>query len=122
MYEYEKEIWAVLVEVAIRKTTIKYQQLSDLCNLGLDMYLPEDRMEIGHILGNISEYEHKNSRPLLSSVVVTDLAKGPGKGFYQLAEYLGLYSGPSNKQKQYEFWVKELAKVYEYWSRYKKKV
>jgi hypothetical protein len=83
------------------------------------MCLPEDRLEIGNIFGYISEYEHENNHPLLSAVVVTDISKGPGDGFYGLAEGLGLYSGSPNKQTQYEFWVKELTKVYEFWSSYK---
>jgi hypothetical protein len=79
------------------------------------MRLPQDRLEIRSILGYISEYEYENNRPLLSAVVATDISKGPGGGFYQLAEYWGLYSGSKDKLIQYEFWAEELNKVYEYW-------
>lgn len=105
-----------LVEIAKQRTTIQYQKLSDVCNLGLCMQdKPQDRLEIGNIVGEISEYEFENNRPLLSAVVVSDLANGPGNGFYELSQYLGEYSGSKDKNKRFEFWINELNKVYEHW-------
>jgi hypothetical protein len=105
-----------LIEIAKQRKTIQYQKLSDVCNLGLSMQdEPQDRLEIGRIVGEISEYEFENNRPLLSAVVVSDLANGPGNGFYELSENLGQYSGSRDINKRYEFWINELNKVYEQW-------
>ena len=47
------------------------------------------RKEIGKILGDISRHEHKNERPLLSSLVIRIDDKTEGDGFFKLAEELG---------------------------------
>lgn len=63
--------------------------LSDKCFLGLDMQQIQDRNEIGLILGDISRFEHKNKRPLLSALVLRASDDYEGDGFYKLAEELG---------------------------------
>ncbi len=102
-----------LINIARQKETIQYQELSELCRLGLDMNNPQHRVEIGEILDEISKHEHENNRPLLSAVVATD-STIPGNGFYELAKELGLYSG-STETDRLIFWVEELKKVYDFW-------
>lgn len=105
-----------LIEIAKSNKLVHYQELSDLCNLDFKMHdNPQDRLEIGRIIGEISEFENINGRPLLSAIVISDLAKGPGNGFYELAENLKLYSGSNDQNKKYLFWAEELKKVYNYW-------
>lgn len=50
------------------------------------------RAEIGRILGDISEFEHRHGRPLISSLVISKGDNYQGDGFYKLAEYLGFGS------------------------------
>lgn len=82
-----------LIELARKKVnqTVTYQQLSDDCDLRLNMReSPFDRKVLGGILGDISIYEHENDeRPLLSALVVRAGDNYEGDGFYKLAEELG---------------------------------
>ena len=79
-----------LIEVARKKGYIHYQELGNACGLGLNMSEnPYDRLVIGEILGEISEYEVDNGRPILSSIVITKSGE-EGDGFYKLCESLGL--------------------------------
>ncbi len=102
-----------LIEVAKKETLITYQELSNVCKLGLHMQdNPHDRQEIGKIVGEISVYENENKRPLLSAIVVSKLKKNPGIGFYELANDLDLHIDSNKKE---EFWITELSKIYKYW-------
>lgn len=81
-----------LIELARKRTNplVTYQKLSDDCFLDLNMSDSEyARAEIGRILGEVSEFEHSNNRPLLSALVVRSGDKMEGDGFYKLAEKLG---------------------------------
>jgi len=61
-----------LIELARKNRTITYEELSDQCKLGLDMQASEfNRKEIGRIIGEVSTYEHRHGRPLISSLVLT---------------------------------------------------
>ncbi|MEL6594137.1 MAG: hypothetical protein AAFQ68_28800, partial [Bacteroidota bacterium] len=60
-----------LVDLArIRGAKISYQALSDEFQMNLDMKKKKDRTFIAKVLSDISIFEHKNSRPLLSSLVL----------------------------------------------------
>jgi len=93
-----------------------YQRLCDKCSLNLNMYNnPADRGRIGIILGNISIFEYKNNRPLISSVVVSQNYE-QGDGFYKLCEELGFGNWKKIKEDRadfemtrecYDFWHKE---------------
>jgi hypothetical protein len=79
---------------------------------GLDMDLPADRVKLGDILGEISMFEHKNGRPLISVIVVHKENNMPGNEFFRLAKQLGIYGGGDDLG----FFVRELRRVHEYWS------
>lgn len=102
-----------LIEIARKMKTIRYQELSDMCNLGLSMSNPGHRSKIAKILCEISEFEHRNNRPLLSAVVASK--EGPGDGFYNLADKLKLCSAKDKNRLM--FWKKEVEKVYDCWSK-----
>ena len=109
-----KIVYEKLNEVARSGTTIPYTDLKNECNLNLDFDNIKDRNEIAHILGEISRYEHKNNRPLLSAIAVK---KGshppdPADGFYNLVDELGLRSKGEDRKI---FFAKELRKAFEYW-------
>jgi len=70
--------------------------------------------EIGHITGEINEYEHRHGRPMLSAVVVTKDTGMPGGGFFVLASSLGKFNGDSEQEKR-TFLESELEEVYNTW-------
>jgi hypothetical protein len=107
MYE---ELTEKLRDVARLKQTIHYGEIAPM--LGLDMSDPQDRLRIGHVLGEISRAENEAGRPMLSVVVTQKGDERPGTGFHQLAEELGLTRGMDPEV----FFIRELEKVYAYWS------
>lgn len=81
-----------LVDLArIRGAKISYQALSDEFQMNLDMKKKKDRTFIAKVLSDISIFEHKNSRPLLSSLVLLKGRSGKQMDeFYKLCEELGM--------------------------------
>jgi hypothetical protein len=111
----KKKVRSYLIELARRKQTCYYQQLCDDCKLGLVMRESEfARAEIGRILGAISEYEHKNERPLLSALVISKGDNYQGDGFYKLAEELGFGKWQKLK-KDISFEIGQMNACYEFW-------
>ena len=105
----------MLIEIARKKGIIYYQELCDGCKLPLNMRdNPQDRLEIGSILGEISTYEHKNGRSLLSSIVLTR-SGGEGDGFYKLCEELGIASDWRKLKRDEFFAVQEITKCHDFW-------
>lgn len=104
------EIYLILKKAAINKRSVTYSRLASVAGLNMDYQI--DRNKLGEILGNISTNEHLNNRPLLSVVAWFSGKAEPSKGFYNLAENLGLYSSKQDKDK---FFIDELNKVYKYW-------
>lgn len=107
-----------LIELARNKAnpTITYQVLSDKCGLKLNMRdNPHDRKILGQILGEISEYEHINDRPLLSALVIRAGDNYEGDGFYKLAEELG-YGNWQKLKQEGEFEIKQMNECIDFWS------
>lgn len=102
-----------LIDVAQAQKTITYSELVSNCQLGLDLGLAHDRAEIGRILGDISNEEYEQGRPLLSVVAVLAETGLPSDGFYRLAEALGL--GTVKRLKQDFFGEREMAKCFDFW-------
>lgn len=103
-----------LINLAAKRQIIHYQELSDVCKLGLDMQSPNDRAEIGKILGEVSTYEHEAGRPMISAIVVTKRSHYEGDGFFKLAEQLGL--GPWKTLRDSDFDIREINKCFQFWS------
>lgn len=104
-----------LIQIARFQDLISYDDLNKQLNLGLDFTLPPDRNLIGHWLDEISEYEVRAGRHMLSAVVVHKEGEGfgdPGKGFYECARELGVYKGGDD----IGFWAKEVEWLHDYWS------
>lgn len=103
-----------LIETARIKSTVTYTQLnSQLGNL-YDFSIPYDRKRIGEDLGEISEFEHKNGRPLLSALVVRSSDGYEGDGFYKLCDYLG-YGHWENLKKSKTFDDERKQECYDFW-------
>ena len=78
-----------------------YQDLADACSLGLNMNLELHRAEIGKVQGDISAYEHRVSRPLISAVAILGQSGEHGDGFYRLCELLGVGTTKALKRDDY---------------------
>jgi len=104
-----QQIYDKLKAIARTGDIITYSEIAPLANL--DMSKQEDRNRIAQILGEISTYEHKNGRPMLSSVVIHKENNIPGPGFFTLAKELGIY----NQKNDVLFFINELQRVHDYW-------
>lgn len=103
-----------LIQKAKSNKTATYQEVSDECSLGLFMTEGDHpRAEIGRILGEIGEYEYRNGRPILSSIVITSISNSHGDGFYRLCEHLGL--GYAKKLKNDDFGIIQMRECFDYW-------
>ncbi|MCH8491600.1 MAG: hypothetical protein LAT81_16975 [Oceanicaulis sp.] len=108
------EIRSLLIQIAKRKSTIGYQQISDQCQLGYDMGNQDHRTQLGLDLGDVSVFEHENGRPLLSAVVVSKDKNLPGPGFFEEAFDLGIYNGSKKQEDKEKFFIEELNRVYDF--------
>lgn len=104
-----KAIYRRLTETAVSRGVVYYSEIAPLADL--DMASPPDRTEIGRLLGEISESEHEQGRPLLSAVAISHDGNRPGEGFLTLARELGLHCSSEDDA----FWTAELERVYRYW-------
>ena len=105
-------IYEKLKEVARSQKLISYTELNEELNLGLNFENPSDRNLIGGWLGEISEFEVSQGRPMLSAIVVHKEGqsyKDPGGGFYKWARHLGRYHG----EYDYIFWATEVKEVHD---------
>ena len=104
-----KEIYKKLQEVAKSGNVTNYSDIAPLANL--DMSNPDDRNKISVILDEISEKEHEEGRPLLSTVVIHKDNNMPGKGYFKMAKRIGLHTGNDD----FMFYINELRKVHNYY-------
>ena len=111
--EYFK-VYSDLISAARNNTTLNYKDVARV------MGLPESGnymgAETGHLLGEISENEHINGRPMLSALALQTNHKKPGEGFYVLASQLNLLDGNATTEDKRLFWEKQCALVYKEWS------
>lgn len=110
-YRGKKEyslVYAELIAAARYRGTITYQEIAQI--LGLPLSGSNMGMEIGWILGEISDDEVSNGRPMLSAIAV-NVQGAPGPGFYALARQLGKLQDDNEKA----FWEEECHLVYETW-------
>ncbi len=104
------KVYYKLIRTAQKGKVVYYEDIARI------MQLPArgDYMarEVGQMLGEISEWEHNQGRPMLSGVVIRKDKEIPGEGFFTLAKQLKIFKG-RNKQS---LWQKELKDVYNAWS------
>jgi hypothetical protein len=98
-----------LVNRAKRGKIALYREVQH--HAGLDMDIPADREEIGRLLGEISEYEHQQGRPLLSAIVIAKGEGRPGRGFFNFIRSKGLLQADDEDS----FWAMEIARVFREW-------
>ena len=101
-----------LANAARYRGTVTYQELCHL--IGLPVQGSYMGMELGKILGAISEDQVKLGRPMLSAVAV-GVSGEPGAGFFGLAKDLNRFTGGSAQERS--FWESERDAVYKSWSK-----
>ena len=100
-----------MMEVAGREDLISYSDLANRINSC--RFEPRDRC-FHQLLGEISTAEDAAGRGMLSVVVVHKDGDGrPGPGFFNLAQELG-----RDISDQVRFWIEELKKAHDEWSRH----
>ena len=106
-------VYGELIQAARYRGLTTYQAIAKI----MDLPLSGSHMgkEVGQMVGEISEDEIKQGRPMLSAVVV-GVSGVPGGGFYALAKGLGRLQEDS-AQGQHSFWEQERDAVYEAWKR-----
>ena len=105
------KIYNELITAARYRGTLAYKQMAKM--MGLPSSGSYMGSQLGTILGEISEDEINNGRPMLSAIVV-GVSGEPGKGFYGLAMEFGKLLEDSKEARE-KFWESEKAAVYETW-------
>jgi hypothetical protein len=76
----------------------------------MELGLPRGRI-LGQTLGEISECEHNQGRPLLSAIAVSKVKGMPNPGFWDLPS---VPRGLTERQRPI-FWARELARLLDWW-------
>lgn len=108
-YKVHKE----LTNAARYRGTVTYQEIAQI--MGLPLKGSYMGSQVGYILGEISEDEVQQGRPMLSAVAV-GVSGEPGDGFYGLAKDLNIFS-EENVEAKRKFWQQEKDKVYKVWQK-----
>lgn len=106
-------VYAELITAARYRGLTTYQAVAQL--LGLPLTGSYMGSQVGQVVGEISEDELAQGRPMLSALVVGVNGK-PGPGFYNWARELGRLHGGQHEDEQ-SFWEREKEAVYETWKR-----
>ena len=113
-YRGKKEyslVYCRILQAARQGQTIVYGDIAKI--MGLPPSGHHMASEVGQILGEISEDEHVNGRPMLTAVVVS-VDGMPGQGFFTCARQLGKLHEDSRDAERH-FWESEKAAVFETW-------
>jgi hypothetical protein len=104
-------VYAALINAAHTHTTVSYKEVAAL--LGIHQAGNHMAREVGAVLGEISEEEHRHDRPLLSAIAIN--AEGrPSDGLFGWAAELGRLENDSPAGKR-QFWEAEKQAVYTTW-------
>jgi hypothetical protein len=94
--------------------TVSYLTLVQEAELGLNLEISHEKSRLNEMLAEISQTEHAEGRPPLSSLVKVQGSKGQGDNFYKLCEKMGM--GEWRSLKQDENFLKNLIKEsHAYW-------
>lgn len=106
-----RELYDTLVAAARRRDILFYSQVGPMLRLNFES--PADRNRIGHLLGEISQYEHENGRPFLSSIVWYKDMSSPGPGLHRLGVELGVAWGGED---ELAFAIRQVNATHDFWS------
>lgn len=108
-----EDAYEFLKMVANERGVVTYSDMGDLT--GLNIQSQSDRDELNRVLAEISKFEHRSDRPLLSVVAVLSQGGQPGNDFFSLAQELGKFTGVTELDKL-DFFTAELKATHDYWS------
>ncbi len=106
-------VFSELLNAAQHRGTVTYQELALI--MGLPLQGNHMGAELGQILGEISEDEVTQHRPMLSAVAISTSGQS-SSGFFGLAKDLGLLTYESHDGKR-RFWEKTKEDVYRVWQK-----
>jgi hypothetical protein len=106
-------VYGELITAARYRGVTTYQAVAQI--MGLPLTGNYMGAQVGQMIGEISEEEIRNGRPMLSALVVNTHGV-PSDGFYTWAKDLGRYKDDSKQTKE-EFWRQEIEAVYSTWKR-----
>lgn len=104
-------VFSKLIAAAQYRGVVVYEEIAKI--LGIEQPGHHMAREVGQILGEISEDEHKAGRPMLSAVAV-GVAQYPGQGYFDLARRIRKLSTRDRKEMR-KFWLAEKEQVYDTW-------
>lgn len=104
-------IFAKLIAAAESGQIISYKEVGNI--LGIKSFGDHYAREVGRVLGEISDDEHGNGRPMLSAIAHNE-AGSPGPGFYKCARDPG-FAISTDRKDELAFWEKEQSRVYQEW-------
>lgn len=104
--------YAALIMAAHSSGMLTYEGIAILT--GLPKRGAAMASRVGRLVGEISEDEVNENRPMLSALVVEKNTGLAGKGFFKLAGDLKRFTGKSESEKR-TFLAKEKRLLYEYW-------
>jgi len=113
------KVFSKLIQAAIARQTIFYEdEVADIMGLkGKGNYMAK---QVGIVLGEISEDEHDQKRPMLSSVAVSKTGKDkgiPSPGFFTLAKQLGKLQNKATDDEKRLFWLNVLESTFRTWAK-----
>lgn len=117
----EQIIREYLIDLAKDKDrkTVTYKEFCDYFsqnhNIHHEFQTNEGKRELSRVLSKVAIADFKDSKSLLSAVVVLDNIGYPGKGFFRLANRMGKFQYTEDKFEQVLFFADEVRDVYKYW-------
>lgn len=110
-----KILYNKLTQLAKEQDFIAYGDAASLVGLSIDK--KKHRRELYDMLDDISLYEHKAKRPMLTALIVhKGIDNKPGQGFYTKAKELGYYDGSKKSLDQLDFWVGQVEALFAEWT------
>lgn len=105
-----QEIRKFLIDQCVKGKPVYYEEVGKI--LDLDLSLQSDRQILSNTLGGVSEYEHSQGRPLISSIAIYKSKNDHGYGFYNLCAELGLGSSKKLQEELFGFTQIEASKKF----------
>lgn len=103
-----------LIEVAREGgITVYYSELIRDNSLKIKLNSEEGQAQLRQLLTEISTYEHKQERPMLTALAINKVRNDQGSGFYDLAESFGY--GKKSKLTKSNWGKQEAERVRKFW-------
>lgn len=108
-----QEIRKFLIDQCVKGQPIYYEAIGKMLSLNLE--LESDRNILSKTLGDISAFEYKSNRPLISSIAIYKQKNDHGYGFYNLCEELKI--GKASQLSQQLFGFTQIEECKTFWKK-----